>query len=74
VKDVSFRVVQPYGHPNDRQSTVISEHPTAADAFATIDALAVEMVRTGTPATMIRAIELIVIDGAGNIVRRPGAH
>jgi len=50
---------------------LISEHPTAAAAFAEIDRLASEMVRTGAPSN---AIELIVVDQAGEIVRRPGAH
>ena len=34
-----YRVVQPYGPDKARQSTVISEHQTRADAFAEIDRL-----------------------------------
>jgi hypothetical protein len=34
-----FRVVQPFGRDKARQSTVISEHPTAAAAFAEIDSI-----------------------------------
>ena len=70
----TFRIVQPYGPDKARQSTVICEHATAAAAFAAIDRLAEEMVRKGTPITMIAAIELIVVDAADRIVRRPGAH
>jgi hypothetical protein len=67
----TFRVVQPWGPDKARQSTLISEHPTAAAAFAAIDRLASEMVRTGAPSD---AIELLVIDPAGGIVQRTGAH
>jgi hypothetical protein len=42
-----FRVVQPYGRDKARDATVISEHPTAGDAFAEIDRLSAQMVRTG---------------------------
>jgi hypothetical protein len=69
-----FRIVQLYGPDKARESTLVSEHPSAADAFATIDHLAAEMVRTCTPSTMIAAIELIVIDEDDRIVQRPGAH
>ena len=48
-------------------STVVSEHPTAAAAFAVIDRLAAQMVRTGAPTD---AVELIVVDAAGVIVQR----
>jgi hypothetical protein len=50
---------------------VISEHATAAEAFAEIDRLSAQMVRTGAPSN---AIELIVVDAAGQIVQRPSAH
>jgi len=50
---------------------VISEHPTAAAAFAEIDWLAAEMVRTGAPSN---AVELVVIDQDGRIVRRQDAQ
>lgn len=68
---VTYRVVQPYGRHISTQSTLISEHPTAADAFAAIDQMVAQMIRTGAPSD---AIELIVIDSAGHRVMRPGAH
>lgn len=43
----SFRVVQPCGRHVARESTLISEHPTAAAAFAEIDRLAFEMGANG---------------------------
>jgi hypothetical protein len=67
----SFRVVQPWGRDKARQSTTVSEHPTAAAAFAAIDRLAFEMVRTGTPSD---AVELVVISPAGEVVQRPGTN
>ena len=42
-----------------------------AAAFAAIDHLSSEMVRTGAPSD---AIELVVVDAADQIVQRPGAH
>ena len=66
-----FRIVQPYRPDKARQSTLISEHATAADAFEEIDRVAAQAVRTGAPSD---AIELVVVDQAGAIVRRPGAH
>ena len=65
-----FRIVQPWGPDRVRQATVISEHATAAEAFAEIDRLASEMVRTGAPSD---AVELLVADASGRLVRRPGA-
>ena len=53
------------------QSTIISEHVTAFDAFNAIDRLSSEMVRTGAPSD---AVELIVIDHDDAVVPRPGAH
>jgi hypothetical protein len=66
-----FRVVQPWGPNKARQSTVISEHATAAEAFREIDRLASEMVRTGAPRD---AVELVVVDQEDEIVRRPGVQ
>lgn len=57
-----FRVVQPYGPDKARQATVVSDHATVAEAFAEIDRLATQMVRTGAPSN---AVELIVIDVDG---------
>ena len=67
-----FRIVQPYGPDKARQSTLISEHPTAAGAFAAIDRLSSEMVRTGAPSDA--AVELVVIDADGKVVRRANAR
>ena len=61
-----FRIVQAWGPNKARHCTVISMHATAAAAFAEIDRLASEMVTD--------AIELLVLDQAGEIVRRPRAH
>jgi hypothetical protein len=66
-----FRVVQAWGRNKAQQSTVISEHATAPAAFAEIDRLSSEMVRTGAPSD---AVELIVIDASAGIVVRPDAN
>ena len=66
-----YRVVQPYGVDKARESTLIAERATVAEAFAEIDRLSAQMVRTGAPSD---AIELIVIDAGGQIVPRPRAH
>ena len=67
-----FRGVQPWGRDKVQQSMVLSEHPTAAAAFAEIDRLSSEMVRTGAPAD---AIELVVIDvERATLIRRSGTH
>ena len=60
-----FRIVQPRGPDKANQSTLISEHATAADAFTEIDRLAREMVRTGAPSDVV---ELVAIDQTGEIV------
>ena len=67
----AYRIVQPYGPDRARQATLISECATAADAFAEIDRLSAQMVRTGAPSN---AIELIVVDANDRIVQRPEAH
>jgi hypothetical protein len=66
-----FRVVQPYGRNVGSESTVVSEHHTAAAAFAEIDRLASEMVRTGARSD---SIEMLVVDAAGRVIVRPGVH
>jgi hypothetical protein len=66
-----YRVVQPWGPDAGTQSTVISEHASPADAFAAIDALAEQMARTGAPSN---AVQFVVVDDAGAVVRRPGTH
>jgi hypothetical protein len=65
-----FRVVQPYGRDKAWQSTISSEHVTAADAFAEMDRLKAQMVCAGAPRD---AIELIAVDPEGQIVGRPQA-
>lgn len=66
-----FRVVQPWGKDPARQSTLLSEHATAGDAFAEIDRLAEQMLGTGDRPD---AIELVVVNADGAVVRRLGAH
>jgi hypothetical protein len=66
-----FRIVQPWGPDKARQATIISEHATAAEAFAEIDRLSAQMVRTGARSDYV---ELLVVDAAAQIVRRPDAH
>jgi hypothetical protein len=68
MSSTSYRIVQPYGRDKARESTVISEHQSAADAFAEIDRLSAQMVRTGAPSD---AVELVVVDA---IIQRPEAH
>ena len=66
-----FRVAQPYGRDAGRESTTLSEHAIAADAFAEIERLAAQMARTGAPSD---AIILVVLDAAGGVVHRPQTH
>ena len=58
--------MQPWGPHKGRQATLISEHHTVAAAFAEIDHLASEMVRTGAPSD---AIELVVVDADDRVVQ-----
>jgi hypothetical protein len=60
-----FQVVQPWGRDKLRQSTMLSQHQTAAAAFAEIDRLASEMARTGASTN---AVELVVIDVVGAVI------
>jgi adenylylsulfate kinase-like enzyme len=66
-----FRVVQPCEPHKAERSTLISQHATAADAFAAIDRLASEMVRTSAPSD---AVELVVLDSGGSLVKRTDAN
>jgi hypothetical protein len=68
---MAYRIVQPFGRDKARDSTMISERATAADAFAEIDRLSAQMVRTGAPSD---AVELIVVDEAGRVIQRPEAY
>ena len=56
---MSCRIVQPFGGDKAREATLLSEHATVAEAFAEIDRLSAQMVRTGAPSN---AIEVIVVD------------
>ena len=62
-----YRVVQPWGRDKARDATLISDHATAGEAFAEIDRLSMQMVRTGAPSD---AVELMVVDREGRIIRR----
>lgn len=42
-----YRIVQPWGRDRTGEATLISEHATAAEAFAEIDRLSAQMMRTG---------------------------
>ncbi|MCZ6734561.1 MAG: hypothetical protein O7C65_02080 [Planctomycetota bacterium] len=71
MRRLPFRVMQPWSPHKGRQADLISEHHTVAAAFAEIDRLSAEMVRTGAPSD---AIELVVIDADDRVVqngRRP---
>jgi len=68
MKERQYLVVQPWGKDRARQATVVSSHPTASAAFAAIDRVAAQMVRTGCRAD---AVVLIVVDRSLGIVRRP---
>ena len=63
--------MQPWGQHKGRQATLLSEHHTVAAAFAAIDHLSSEMVRTGA---LSDAVELPVVDTDVRVVRRPDAH
>jgi len=68
---VPFRIVQPWGRDKGREATLVSEHPTVSAAFAEIDRLAAEMLRTGARTD---SVELLVVDADGRILSRPDAH
>ena len=50
---------------------LISEHHTAAEAFAEMERLAAEIRRTSG---RVEGLDLLVVDADGTVVRRPGAH
>ena len=62
-----YRVVQPWGRETRRRSA----NTRPPRRFAEIDRLSAQMVRTGAPSD---AVELIVVDAAGELVPRPGAQ
>ncbi|MGH6689056.1 MAG: hypothetical protein ACRD8O_15325 [Bryobacteraceae bacterium] len=61
----SYRVVLPHRRDKARQSTVLSEHATVAEAFAEIDRLRAQIAKHGGPSN---AVELIVVDANDNVV------
>ena len=65
-----YRVVQPYGVRVGEWSE-LSQHATIQAAFAWIDDLSAQMVRTGAPSD---GIELLVVNDTGARVPRPGAQ
>jgi hypothetical protein len=65
-----YRIVQPWGPDKANQATVVTERDTIDAAFAEIDRMTAQMIKVGSPSD---AVELIVVDDAGRIVRRPHA-
>ena len=63
-----YRIVQPSGHDKASPSTVVRERDTIESAFAEIDSMAAQMLKVGSPSD---AIELMMVDETGRIVRRP---
>jgi len=64
-------VQHPWGPDKGRQAILQSEHATVAEAFAALDAMSAQMVRTGAPSD---AIALVVVDEFGDVVLRPATH
>ena len=63
-----YRIVQPWGPDKTRQATVVSDnHLTVDDAFAELDRLYDQMIRTGTRPEVL---ELLVADRWGRLVAR----
>lgn len=69
--DPPYWIVQPYGRHLALESTRVSSHATVSEAFAELDRLSAQMLRTGTAPEMI---ELYVVDCLGRRVPRPNAH
>jgi hypothetical protein len=63
-----YRIVQPWGPDKGRQATTVSTHATVTEAFAALDRLTDQALRTGAG---IEAIELIIVDATGRPVPRP---
>ena len=66
-----YRVVQPWGRGINTQGTIVSEHLTVAEAFATIDRMAAAM---EVEDVRIEDLELVVVDSRGRVVPRPDVH
>jgi hypothetical protein len=63
--DKTFRRVQPWGRNPDRESTTVSVHATAEEAFAEIERLAYRIANTGDRP---EAIALVVIGPDADVV------
>ena len=68
---MAFRVVQTSGPDAARQRAVLSEHVTAAAAFAEAARVWQQRVRAGSGS---EAVEVLVVDDQDRIVSRPDAH
>jgi hypothetical protein len=68
---MKYRVMHPWGPDKGRQATLRSEHATVTEAFAALDAMSAQMVRTGAPSD---GIELVVVNAFGDVVPRPATH
>jgi len=66
-----FLLVQPWGHKKATESTVLSEHDSRESAFAEVDRLAEQMVKTGVAPDVV---EIVVNDRDGQRVTRPNSH
>ena len=44
---MTYRIVRPWGRDRARRATLMSEHPTATDAFEAMERLAEQAQRTG---------------------------
>ena len=60
-------IVQPWGRDRYQQATVTSVHDTVADAYATLDAIAMKLQRDGAPPDYL---ELYVVDADRHPVAR----
>ena len=62
-----FRVVQPWGDHPESESTTVSIHTIADEAFLEIERMAERIVSTGADPS---AICLLVVDAGGTVIRR----
>ena len=63
--------MQPYGRSLATESTIQSEHQAVVKAFAAFDALVARIVQTGGQPDSITPV---VIEAAGQVVRRADSH
>lgn len=67
-----FAVVQPYGHHAARESTVLSTHSTAEEAFAAVARIIRRAHESGTPFAMTEKLDLTVVNlVTGEVLRAP---